>query len=244
RAVRSPDPRRIGGDLVDRLAARGTLHLLAHQRIVAAGPRGGIVLLDQQPVLAVVAGARAGHAHERPAAAQLLALELELELALAPRLERLALLGAPGAAVPEQHGAAAVFPGRDDALEGAGIDRVVLDLPRQPLLVRIQARPFRHRPALQHAVHLQAEVIVQAARGMLLHHEGGPGGRCRRAAPGPLAARRLRRAREVPLPPILLERHGLRRSAWRCGGGAAPWPGGGPAAGAALPRRRCASAAP
>src|SRR5690606_26361141 len=29
-----------------------------------------------------------------------------------------------------------------------------------------------HRPALQHAVELQAEVVMQAAGGVLLHHEG------------------------------------------------------------------------
>ncbi len=77
----------------------------------------------------------------------------------------------PGAAVPQQHGAAAVLALGDDALELAVLERVILDVHRQPLVGRVEAGPLRHRPALQHAVQLEPEVVVQAARRVLLDHE-------------------------------------------------------------------------
>src|SRR5262249_47681918 len=147
RAVRLPDPWRVGGDLLDAFAARDAPRLVAHHGVPASRARGRVVLLDQQPVLTVLAGARAGHAHQRPAAAQLLAPQLDLELAVAPPLERIALERSPGAAVPEQHGAAAVLAGRDDPLEAAVLERVVLHLHRQALFARIEAGSLGHRPA-------------------------------------------------------------------------------------------------
>src|SRR5262249_8532547 len=48
---------------------------------------------------------------------------------------------------------------------------VVLGLDRQPLAVGDEARAVRHRPALEHAVELESEVVVNAAGGVLLHYE-------------------------------------------------------------------------
>src|ERR1700736_873376 len=48
---------------------------------------------------------------------------------------------------------------------------MILDLHGQPLVGGIKRRTLRHRPRLQHAIHLQAEVIVQARSVVLLHHE-------------------------------------------------------------------------
>src|SRR5690242_8194383 len=81
----------------------------------------------------------------------------------------------PGAAVPEEHRAAAVFAGRDDPLELAVIERMILDVNGEPPLLRVEARPFRHRPALQHAVQFETEIVVQAPRRVLLDDEGQPG---------------------------------------------------------------------
>jgi hypothetical protein len=49
---------------------------------------------------------------------------------------------------------------------------VVLHHDGQPLVRRVQGRPLGHGPGLEDAVHLQAEVVVEAARGVLLDDEG------------------------------------------------------------------------
>ena len=50
--------------------------------------------------------------------------------------------------------------------------RVVLDLHRQPLDRRVEARPLGHGPALHHAVELEPEIEVQVTGGVLLDDEG------------------------------------------------------------------------
>ena len=102
-----------------------------------------------------------------PTAVQLLAVELELEMALGKALVRIADRF-PAAAIPDDHRAAAILALRDRALEVAIFERVILDMDRQTLLARHQARPARHRPALQHAVHLEPQIVVQASGGVLL----------------------------------------------------------------------------
>src|SRR5262245_43996712 len=104
------------------------------------------------------------HAHEMPAAVQLLAVEREGEIALLEALVRI-VLGMPAPTVPDQHGAAAVLALRDRTFERVVLDRVILDLHGKPLLAGIEARTARDRPALHHAVELEPQVVVQAARG-------------------------------------------------------------------------------
>ena len=125
-----------------------------------------VAMLDQQPVGALAAVAVALHAHEHPAALQLLAGEHELELALAQlRLgRRSAPSRQPVAAIPQLHGAAAVLALWNRAFEVAVVERMVLDLHREPLVVRIERRPARDGPRLEDAVELQAQVVVQARR--------------------------------------------------------------------------------
>ena len=48
---------------------------------------------------------------------------------------------------------------------------MVLDVHGQPLLLGPQRRSLGHRPALQHAVHLQADVVMEAPGGVFLDHE-------------------------------------------------------------------------
>ncbi len=73
---------------------------------------------------------------------------------------------------------------------------------RHPLLRRVEARALRHGPALQRAVELEPEVVVQRARRVLLDHE-----RERLAALGCCAAR-LGRDAEVAL--LLIGRQRVR----------------------------------
>src|SRR5262249_22210105 len=67
-----------------------------------------------------------------------------------------------------------------------------------------KARPARYRPAFEHAVEFEAQVVMGAPRRVLLHHE------LKARCLGLLFARalrfRLRRAREVALAGVILER--------------------------------------
>src|SRR5262249_40112055 len=153
--------------------------------------RRRVVRLEQEPRLLLLAWL-ARHAHQVPAALELLARELEAQMALAVAELRIEL-GRPRALVPDHHRAAAVGALRNDSLEAAVLDRMVLDMHREALLARDQARPLGHCPALQDAVELEAEVVVQPPRRVFLNHV-----RIACRLPG-LAAGRLRRPGEIAL---------------------------------------------
>ena len=106
-----------------------------------------------------------------PAALELRALQREIEAALLQSAHRVAL-GLPAAAVPDDHLAAAVLALRDLALEVGVVERMVLDVHREPLVAGHQARPAGDGPARQRVADLEAEVVVQPPRRVLLHHEG------------------------------------------------------------------------
>src|SRR5690606_33808683 len=69
------------------------------------------------------------------------------------------------------HRTAAIFALGDRALKRRVIDRVVLDVDGEPLLVRIQARAARNRPAPQHAGMFKAQIVVQSCRRMFVDDE-------------------------------------------------------------------------
>ena len=190
--------RRAGAHLLDGQAGQHRLRK-ALGRLVGAGESVG--LLEQQPVLR-----RAAHARERPAPAQLDPEELDVEPAGAQLLGRRgALQQAVPAAIPHDDGAGAVVAVGDDALEVGVLDRVVLDVHGQALFLRAQRRPLGHRPALQHAVHLEAQVVVQPAGGVLLDDEEAPvldAGRAGRPRP---RAERLGRALGIALLSVVVE---------------------------------------
>ena len=48
---------------------------------------------------------------------------------------------------------------------------MVLDVDGQALFLGLQRGPLGHRPALQHAVHLQTNVVMQAPGSVLLNDE-------------------------------------------------------------------------
>ena len=187
---------------------------------LAARRRAGRIVpgLDQQPVRFACALASATvDAHQVPASAQLLALERELEMALAILLHRVAALGDPAPAVPQEHRAASVLALGNRALETAVLERMVLDLDRQALFRRVEARTLGHGPAPQNAFHLEAEVVVQPGGRVLLDEvaQRGPAGAV-------LLARGLGGLMKVPLAPILTQSH-CAASGGRRAGGPSSW---------------------
>ena len=57
--------------------------------------------------------------------------------------------------------------------EVAIVERVVLDLDSEALVCRIEGWALGHRPGLEHAVVLEAKIVVQAGGGMLLDDKAG-----------------------------------------------------------------------
>src|SRR5690606_16367823 len=168
-----------------------------------AGSGRRIALLDQQPVLLVVAPARAPRkADERPAPAELLAVQRELELALSESLRRIAFRN-PMPPIPDEHRAAAVLALGDHAFERRVLERVILGPHRKALFARIEARALRDRPAPEHAVVLETKVVMEPPRVVLLHDELRA---VRDARSG--AARGLGGPAEVPFRAIFLEIRG------------------------------------
>ena len=78
--------------------------------------------------------------------------------------------GLPRAAVPEHDDAGAVALG-NDALKFAIVPRMVLNAHRQPLIRRVQARPFGHRPGKKHAFVFKPKIVMQMAGQVFLHAE-------------------------------------------------------------------------
>ena len=123
-------------------------------------------MFDQQPVFSAVAGA-AAHANERPTALQFLAVEAEFEFALLQSFFGVDFWF-PGALVPDHDRAAAVLALRDHAFEVGVIDRVVFDLHGERFHRRVETGAFRNGPAFERAVVFEAEVVMEAAGGVLL----------------------------------------------------------------------------
>src|SRR5207249_4978740 len=79
--------------------------------------------------------------------------------------------GIPIAAVPELHSAAAILVFRNGAFEIAVVERMVLDLDREPLVVWIERGAARHRPGLEDAVEFEAQIVMQTRCRVLLDDE-------------------------------------------------------------------------
>src|SRR5438105_10976825 len=135
-----------------------------------------VTLFDQQPIIAALACGLASHAHQRPVAMQLLALQRESEQAFAVGRFWVWIERHPRAAIPQQHGPATILALGDDTLERAVVEWVVLDMDGKALLSRVEARSSWYRPTLEHAVHLQAKIVMQPPRSVLLHDKAQ---RCR-----------------------------------------------------------------
>ncbi|MND78806.1 hypothetical protein D3C80_705270 [compost metagenome] len=207
-----------------------------HQGVAFAVDGIGVPLLEQQPVgplgrLAAIAL----EPDQSPAALEPLALQIELDHALREGGVQVLVLRRPGSRVPQLDRPCPVVAGRDGPFEIAVVQRVVFDLDRQPLDGRVARRGLGDGPGLQHAVMFDAEVVMQAGRGMALDQIAQPA-RAGPLAPGAgLAPLRLRRGAEVSLGLIGVEfaarRHdgstqqageGCARRRWRRPGAFAP----------------------
>ena len=158
--------RLLAGDLIHHAPGLHRFRPLLEDVDCTGRARRIIIALDQQPVLALLARL-AGYADKMPAAMELLAVELELEMAFRIALVRITNRF-PAAAIPDDHRAAAILALRDRALELTVLEGMILHVHRKALLARDQARTARHRPALQHAVQLQPEIVVQAPGSVFL----------------------------------------------------------------------------
>ena len=78
---------------------------------------------------------------------------------------------------------------------------MILDVNGETLLVGVEARAARDRPALHDAVELEPQIVMQPARGVFLNDVTVA------ATSAPGAAARLRRDAEFSLLAVDLERH-------------------------------------
>ena len=163
------------GDLVV-----GSPGLDAAWLVLRVPSRDGVLVapMDQQPLRPAAVRTRpvapeAGGPDEHERAVQLLPVELELELPVVDGTGRVGgvRVGTVGAPVPDDDVARAVLAPRDDALEVEVVERMVLDVDREPPLARVEARPARDRPGREHALHLEPEVVVEGGGAMTLDDE-------------------------------------------------------------------------
>src|SRR3546814_1904029 len=87
-----------------------------------------------------------------------------MEMAFLDVLRALARDRRPAAAVPQHHAAAAIFALGDHAFEVGIGHRMVLGAHRETLVGGVGARPLGHRPAFEHAVDFEADVVMEPRR--------------------------------------------------------------------------------
>jgi hypothetical protein len=175
---------------------------------IAFGVDEAVVVLNQEPF---VLGASS--LHQRPGSPEPAAAEEDRELsfrepfahppvrftaAIEGEFASLVRRVRPG--VPDDDLARAVFAFGDDALERCVVHRVVLDHDGQALVLRIERGALWDGPGLEDAVDLQAKVVVQPRRSVLLDDE-----RQRTAVVGAVARRRLWCAFKVALLAVFVE---------------------------------------
>src|SRR5262245_43841726 len=156
-----------------------------------------VTVFDEKPVIPVAAATLAilTHAHQHPAALQLLAREGEFQLALAQSLFRInTFFRHPEAPVPQHDGAATIFALRNRAFKVAVVEWMILDLDGQAPIAWIERRPLRDGPGLENAIDLQPQIVVKPGGSMLLDDEAGILSRL-----DPRLPARLRGFREVAL---------------------------------------------
>ena len=127
-------------------------------------------MLDQQPVGSLLAFPLS-HPGQDPAAVKFSALKGEVQLAFFIRA--LGVVAVPIAAIPNHDRAAAVLALRNSAFEVPVIQRMVFDLYRKPLIVRIERGTLGDRPGLENAVQFEPQIIMQVRCRMLLNQRSG-----------------------------------------------------------------------
>src|SRR5438477_655864 len=159
----------LGGKLRIGASAQEGGHLLRDDVGLALLPCKFILGLDEEPWVFLLARFSA-HAHEMPAALEARAVKGEIEMAFGKSVVGIEFRP-PGAAIPHDHGAAAIFALGDDTLPVEILHRVVFGFNRQALVVGIKARAAGHGPALENAIELEPQIEMEAPRIMPLHHE-------------------------------------------------------------------------
>jgi hypothetical protein len=137
-------------------------YAIVDQRVPVAG--FGIIVGDllEHPWLGFLAGFGLQSEHD-PFALHPLAFEGKVQMPFLDRLARiLTRVGDPAALVPQHDGPSAIFAGGDRPLEIAIIEGMVLGAHCKALFVRVEARPFRHGPTLQHAAKFEPEIPVES----------------------------------------------------------------------------------
>ena len=131
-----------------------------------------VVLVDEQPLSLDPAAVRPRRTSaNRPASFSPVEVEVQLACARWRAAGSSVCAGRPGAAVPDDHVAPAVLAARDDALEVGVLQRVVLDVHGELPGRGVERRAAGHRPAGQHAVDLEPEVVVQPPGAVALDDE-------------------------------------------------------------------------
>ena len=133
----------------------------------------GVLHFDEEPML--FASSSPVHTDECELALESLAVQRKFQPACfdAPRhrlRDRLVCQHVvTGTLIPDGHRPGPLLPFRDGARERRIGQRVVLDLDRQAPFRRVRRGALGHRPALEHAVRLQAEIVMESAGVVLLH---------------------------------------------------------------------------
>ena len=132
---------------------------------IPAGLRGGVLLLEQQPLVAFAAlgsddGELAGELFAGEAKLEIAARKLFFGGRVAQQLIR--------AAIPQHHAAGAVVAFGDYAFEAAVFDRVILHHHGEALFGGIERGAFGNGPRFQRAVDFQAEIVMQMGGVMAL----------------------------------------------------------------------------
>ena len=162
-----------GGDLAPCVRPEATERVvLLEQRVVVALVRALVAMLDQQPVGALAVAAR-GPASCAPAPSCHAAARPPATNFRSPLLQR---LRADRPRAPSSRGPTAAPCRRRTGPWGWCLrsrrSRADGPRPRPPAACRgIERRALGHRPGLEHAVELEAEVVVQPRRVMLLDDE-------------------------------------------------------------------------
>src|SRR5438445_4786373 len=148
-------------DLLESSSARDALGSRLEHVELPCRARLTVAMLDQEPATLIApVPTSAADLREHPATVELRSLERELQRANS--VSRLWVsLGPPGAAVPQNDRARAILACRDGALEARVLERVILHLHRQALVGGIEAWTLGDRPALEGAVELETEIVVQ-----------------------------------------------------------------------------------
>ena len=140
-------------------------------RVLLSLPRKLVAMFDQEPVGPLLAFPLA-HPGQNPAAVEFLALESEIQLAFS--YDRCGVIAFPIAAIPNHDCAAAVLALRNGAFEVAVVQRMVFDLDREPLVMRIERRAFGDGPGFEDAIEFKPQVIMKVRCRMFLNDEAEP----------------------------------------------------------------------